>query len=113
MIPTYEKVTDDPVKYVMKYLYNMENFEVIESEINETNVIFIYSLAYAMRMPKLLRDLEGVILSKLLTEKNAPKFYIEGIRFDNRKIIDKCEQLIIENFDLFSSDGIGRIPNFL
>ena len=58
LIPVSSPVTEDPVKPVMKYLYNMEDFSVIKSEINETNVVFIFSLAYAMRMPKLLKDLE-------------------------------------------------------
>ena len=75
IVPVSEPVMEDPVPHILKYLYHMEDFEVIRKEINENNVIFIYSLAYAMRMPKLKRDLEEFILKemRIMASELAPK----------------------------------------
>lgn len=70
-------------------------------------------MAYAMEMPKLLNDLEHHILDHILTENNAPKFYLEGIRFENKALIDRCEELITEHFDTLSSNATDSTPTFL
>lgn len=113
MIPTSEPMTEDPLPVVLKYLYNLQNFEVVKAGLNESNVVTLYSLAYAMQMPKLLKDLKTFVLETCLTEINAPKFYLEGIRFNNTEIIARCEELITENFDSLCSEGSERIPSFL
>ncbi len=58
IVPTSEAIIENPFEKVMRYLYNMQNFEVLRPELNEINVVNLYALAYSLEMAKLLSDLD-------------------------------------------------------
>ena len=103
----------NPLTQVLTYLYYLQDFEKIKPDLNESNIVHLFALAYAMKMPTLLDDIEKYVTTEIITEDNAPSFYLVGIRFKNECIIETCETLITDNFDKYTSEGSGKIPNFL
>jgi hypothetical protein len=106
MIETSEPISEDPLPVILKYLYNYQDFHSIVEHMHDRSCINLYSLAYAMQMPKLLKDLEDYIVDKIINPSNAQKFYIEGIRFKNNKIIKLCEQKVLENFNDLCNESV-------
>jgi hypothetical protein len=103
---TSEPVTEDPMDKILAYLYNLQDFDFIKKELNNKNVVPLYAMAYILEMPKLLQDLEDYIIDEVLVdESQCVRFYNEGIRFDNKRIIHFCEELIKKNFDKLCVEG--------
>jgi hypothetical protein len=55
-------VIDENVAKILKFIYNNQDFNVIKSDINESNVSILYSQAYTMRCEKLLAALDDMII---------------------------------------------------
>jgi hypothetical protein len=60
-------VIDEHFSKILRFIYNNQDFGVIKSDINESNVSIIYSQAYIMRCEKLLPMLDDMIVKSILT----------------------------------------------
>lgn len=52
-----------------------------------------------MKTTRLLKSLDEMIIHELLHPENAPSFYLDAIRFDNKAIAEACEALLQEHID--------------
>ena len=93
------QISDEHVNKILKYIYNNQDFKAIKKEINETNISAFYSQAFVMKCTNLLLSLDDMIIHELLTPQNSSLFYLDAIRFDNKKIEIACEQLLQQYID--------------
>jgi len=60
-------VIDEHVAKILRFIYNNQDFNVIKSDINESNVSILYSQAYTMKCQKLIEALDEMIVKTILT----------------------------------------------
>jgi hypothetical protein len=53
---------------------------LIKHDLNEGNVINIYSMCLVLGVEKLIKDLEGFIINEVLNVDNCALVYLEAIR---------------------------------
>jgi len=106
-IETKSAVTEDPYEKVFTYMYCDQQFSNIKEELSPNNVFQIYSVAYTLKIKKLINDLEDFIVNELLDSENSINFYLDGIRFDSKRITDACEKLLVQEFQEVSSTKDG------
>lgn len=82
------------VNLIVKFIYHNQDFEQIKPQINEQNVLLIYSQAYMMQCNNLLKMLDEMVVNELVNPQNATLFYLDAILFDSKAIIDASETII-------------------
>lgn len=53
-----------------------------------------------MRAEKLLNSLVTDIIPHIMTPENVVHFYQDGIEFENKKLQQMCETMIVKNFEV-------------
>jgi hypothetical protein len=111
LVETKSAMTGDPYAKAFSYMYCDQTFAKIKDDLSPNNVFQLYSVAYTLRIRKLINDLENLIVNELLDSENWINFYLDGIRFNSKKVTDACEKLLISQFHdvCTSKDG----PYFL
>lgn len=114
-IETKSAVTEDPYNKAFSYMYCDQQFEKIKDELSPNNVFQLYSVAYTLRIRKLINDLEEFIVNELLDNDNSINFYLDGIRFKSKRITDACEKILVQEFQevINSKDGhyfLSQLP---
>lgn len=99
-IQTNLPVIEDPYTKAFSYMYCDQQFHKIKDELNSKNVFHLYSVAYTLKIRKLIHDLEDLIVTDLLNNENWVSLYLDGIRFDSKKVTDACEKFIIHEFSI-------------
>ena len=97
-VPTLMPLIEDPNTKVMQYIYSNQNFTSIRDGITKDNVFNVYSLAYILKVFRLVSDLDRHIVCELLTNENCANFYVESIRFKAPVVSEACEKLIVADF---------------
>lgn len=99
---------EDPYNIAFSYIYTDQTFSKIKDQLSPNNVFQLYSVAYTLRIKKLIHDLEHFIVEELLDSENCINFYLDGIRFKSDRVTNACERLLIEEFQdiCTSKDGI-------
>ena len=64
----------------------------------------IYSQAYMMKCPNLLKCIEEMVVNELVNPGNATLFYIDAIVFESQPIFEACEAIIQFNIDKIIED---------
>lgn len=59
----------------------------------------MYSQAVALKCEKLVSDLSDLIVQELLNAENVTHFYLDSIEFENIKLREACEGLLVASFD--------------
>ena len=67
-------------------MYCNQSFASIKDNISPNNVFQLYSVAYTLRIKKLINDLDNLIVNELLDRENCINFYLDGIRFKSDKV---------------------------
>lgn len=98
LVETKSGVTGDPYNRAFTYMYCDQTFAKIKDDISPNNVFQLYSVAYTLRLKKLVDDLEQLIVNELLDSENCINFYLDGIRFNSKRITDACEKLLVQEF---------------
>ena len=98
------RARDEVINLILKFIYHNQDFEAVKAEVNETNVMEIYSQAYMMRSPNLLRCLEERVVNELVNPTNATAFYVDAILFEAQPIFDACECIIQFNIEKIIED---------
>ena len=114
-IETKNAATEDPYNKAFSYMYTDQTFEKIKDELSPNNVFQLYSVAYTLKIKKLIRDLEELIVNELLDSENCINFYLDGIRFSSKRVTDACEKLLVKDFQEIctSKDGhyfLSQLP---
>jgi len=96
-------------------MYCDQQFSKIKEELSPNNVFQLYSVAYTLKIKKLIYDLEDYIVNELLDNENSINFYLDGIRFESKLITDACEKLLVREFQEVcnSKDGhyfLSQLP---
>ena len=73
--------SDEIINLILKYIYNNQDFKVIKEALNDQNIIQLYSQAYMMKCPNLIKDIEGMVVNELVNPGNATVFYLDAIQF--------------------------------
>ena len=115
LVETKSSMAGDPYSKAFAYMYCDQTFAKIKDELSPNNVFQLYSVAYTLKIKKLINDLEHLIVTELLDSENCINFYLDAIRFDSKRITDACEKLLIREFhDVCSSkDGhyfLSQLP---
>ncbi len=105
----------------MRYpILTMQNFDKVRSEITANNVLNVYSVAYTLQIPKLVRELEAYIVGdgKFLQSDNCQLYLIESLKviylkqsktalqFESKLLRDKATELLLANFQSVVRDGL-------
>lgn len=69
-IQTNLPVIEDPYTKAFSYMYCDQQFHKIKDELNSKNVFHLYSVAYTLKIRKLIHDLEEFIVMDLLNNEN-------------------------------------------
>ena len=85
-VTTKSAMVEDPYDKALRYIYCDQHFDKLKAELSPKNVFQLYSVAYCLRIKKLLLDLENLIVEELLDSDNCMNFYLDGIRFKSDKI---------------------------
>lgn len=85
-IQTKAAMNEDPYNNVFTYMYCNQSFASIKDNISPNNVFQLYSVAYTLRVKKLINDLDNLIVNELLDRENCINFYLDGIRFKSDKV---------------------------
>ena len=64
----------------------------------------MYSQAYMMKCPNLLKCLEEMVVNELVNPSNATLFYVDAILFECQPIVEACEAIIQFNIDKIIED---------
>lgn len=95
----YENNSDDQVIRILKYIYGSQDIYKIKNEISCENIFNLYAQAYALRCEKLMGDLTSVIIEDLLSNETVAHFYQDSIEFENTRLQQACEDMIVRRFD--------------
>ena len=57
-----------------------------------------------MKCPNLIKCLDEMIVNEILNPTNATLFYLDGILFDSKPIIEACETIIQFNIEKILDD---------
>lgn len=58
----------------------------MKDEINEANAAYMFSYAFILEAERLQKDLEKIIMEKILNKNNCTQFYLESIKFKSPTI---------------------------
>lgn len=107
-VATKSSQNEDPYNIAFSYIYTDQTFPKIKDQLGPTNVFQLYSVAFTLRIKKLIHDLETFIVDELLDSENCINFYLDGIRFKSDRVTNACEKLLIQEFQEIctSKDGI-------
>jgi len=53
-----------------------------------------------MKAERLINSLVSDIIPHIMTPQNVVHFYQDGIEFDNKKLQQMCETIIVKNFEV-------------
>jgi hypothetical protein len=71
---------------------------VIKDDISEHNAATILSQAFTMKCESLKRQVEELIIEKVLNADNCTQFYLDSIKFETANIKKACEKIMVTNF---------------
>ena len=89
-------------------MYWNQSFKSIKDHLSPNNVFQLYSVAYTLRIKKLIEDLDHFIVNELLDRENWINFYLDGIKFKSDKITNAWEKVLIRDFQDICSAKDGQ-----
>lgn len=107
-IVTKSAMTEDPYNLAFLYMYCDQAFAKIKDNLSPNNVFQLFSVAYTLRIRKLIEDLENMIVHELLDSEHCINFYLDGIRFKSDKVTNACERVLIQDFQEICTSKDGQ-----
>jgi hypothetical protein len=74
---------------------------VIKSELTPNNLLNVYSMAYTLRITRLVKELEQYMIKEgnILQADNSVQYLLEGLRFESKALVERSKELLTASFN--------------
>jgi hypothetical protein len=99
-LPEFDTSTlDSAIQITLKFLYYNQKIKKISTEINQSNIFPLLSLAHSFDIPKLKKQLSKIIKDTVLNDTNCVRILSESLMYENENLQTECINLIKFSFD--------------